>query len=194
MPPAIPIPSASDLLRAQAANHLLANQRLLVACASLSPEEYHAPRQSFFGSIHATLDHIVTTDERYLRRLNGTPQPPTHDDGITHPTRDALTRAFHETGTRLLAYMAPLTPDDLSLEILLHETERWGRAMEPVWQILQHVFAHGTHHRGQVHDMLSQTPVPPPQLDEFFLRMDRMDRAAEVAALNLADWMIDGKG
>jgi uncharacterized damage-inducible protein DinB len=33
------------------------------------------------------------------------------------------------------------------------------------------LFNHQTHHRGQVHDQLSQTAVPPPPLDlVFYLR------------------------
>jgi len=28
-----------------------------------------------------------------------------------------------------------------------------------------HFFNHQTHHRGQIHDMLAQTNVPPPVLD-----------------------------
>ncbi len=31
--------------------------------------------------------------------------------------------------------------------------------------LLAHLFNHQTHHRGQIHDMLSQTAVPPPSLD-----------------------------
>ncbi|MGY8959468.1 MAG: DinB family protein [Alphaproteobacteria bacterium] len=34
--------------------------------------------------------------------------------------------------------------------------------------ILQHFFNHQTHHRGQVHDMLSQTDVAPPVLDLLY--------------------------
>jgi uncharacterized damage-inducible protein DinB len=179
------------LLRVQAANHFLANHRLMQACLRLDEMEYYATRQSFFGSIHGTFDHIVTTDQRYLSRLGGTPLPPTGDDGVTYGTRDALVTAQHETDAAMRAYIGGLSVDDLEQEILLHETDRWGRVVEPIWAILQHVLAHGTHHRGQIHDMLSQTSIAPPQLDEFFLRMDRDSRKEEVDAQNLSGWMID---
>ena len=35
----------------------------------------------------------------------------------------------------------------------------------PRWILVTHMFNHQTHHRGQVHVMLSQTSVPPPSLD-----------------------------
>ena len=34
--------------------------------------------------------------------------------------------------------------------------------------ILQHFFNHQTHHRGQAHDLLSQTGVAPPVLDLLY--------------------------
>ncbi len=41
-----------------------------------------------------------------------------------------------------------------------------GRTLEdPVDLLVMHFFNHQTHHRGQVHDMLTQTEVPPPVLD-----------------------------
>ena len=41
-----------------------------------------------------------------------------------------------------------------------------GRTLEdPVELLVAHFFNHQTHHRGQVHDMLTQTNVPPPVLD-----------------------------
>src|SRR4051794_2425080 len=54
-----------------------ANHRLLDACARLSQEEFVAPRTSFFPSIKATLNHILTVDWYYLdileRGLAGKP-------------------------------------------------------------------------------------------------------------------------
>ncbi|MDF1750770.1 MAG: DinB family protein, partial [Alphaproteobacteria bacterium] len=76
-----------SLLQVQAANHFLANRRLIEACATLTDTEFQAARPCFFGSIHATFDHIVTTDQRYLSRLHGTPLPPTGDDGVTYKNR-----------------------------------------------------------------------------------------------------------
>ena len=122
------------LLHVQAANHFLANQRLMQACLRLDDSEYYATRPSFFGSIHGTFDHIVTTDQRYLSRLGGTPLPPTGDDGVTYGTRDALIKAQRETDDAMRAYFGGLSVADLEQEILLHETERWGRYCADPWR------------------------------------------------------------
>lgn len=182
------------ILRAQCANHVLANTRLMDACQRLDEKAYMAQRPCFFGSIHATLDHLVVVDRRYLTRMRGTPVQPDDGDGPEFATREDLAAARSKTDEDLIAFVGGLTDADLDREVLLHETPRWGRETDPIWLVLQHVFSHATHHRGQVHDLLSQTAVAPPQLDEFYLRMDRNDRKTEVARLGIAAWMIDGAG
>src|SRR5258708_33201720 len=58
-------------------NNAWANHRLLNACERLSQEEFVAPRTSFFPSLKATLNHIVTVDWYYVdaleRALDGRP-------------------------------------------------------------------------------------------------------------------------
>jgi uncharacterized damage-inducible protein DinB len=51
--------------------------------------------------------------------------------------------------------------------------------------VLNHLFVHQIHHRGQVHAMLAGTSVKPPQLDEFFLAQDEPLRRHELLALAL---------
>ncbi|MND04588.1 DinB family protein [compost metagenome] len=62
---------------------------------------------------------------------------------------------------------------------------RWdgSRPRERIVDVLQHLFVHQTHHRGQVHAMLVGTTAAPPQLDEYFLAMDAPLRDADRAAL-----------
>jgi uncharacterized damage-inducible protein DinB len=47
----------------------------------------------------------------------------------------------------------------------------------PLGLILQHFFNHQTHHRGQIHDMLSQTPVAPPPLDLLYYAREMPEAA-----------------
>ena len=54
---------------------------------------------------------------------------------------------------------------------------------ERVGHVLAHLAMHQTHHRGQLHAMLSGTAVAPPQLDEFLMPSDAPLRRAELAAL-----------
>jgi len=62
---------------------------------------------------------------------------------------------------------------------LSYATSRGEPQCDPLRFVLGHMFNHQTHHRGQVHDMLSQTAAPPPELDLiFFIRAQRRENAA----------------
>ena len=62
---------APDLLRIQAHANRLANRRLHDAMAALEPQEFHAPRVSFFPSLAETLNHILAVDLYYIGALHG---------------------------------------------------------------------------------------------------------------------------
>lgn len=59
-------------------------------------------------------------------------------------------------------------------------------------RMLSHLFEHQIHHRGQVHAMLSETRVAPPQLDEFFCAGEAGLRAADFAELGWTEALIWG--
>jgi uncharacterized damage-inducible protein DinB len=165
-----------------------ANHRLLGACAQLDHAEFVAARTSFFPSIKATLNHIVTVDWFYVaalqRGLEGLGVDP---DGRRCFEPEApfdacapLAAAQRQVDTRLLALCNGLGAEDLRCTVGVP----WRTVgHETVLRVLTHLFAHQTHHRGQVHAMLAGTSVAPPQLDEFFCEGDAPLRAGDFAAL-----------
>ena len=62
----------AEYLRTLARYNQWANARLYDACAALSDDEYRKPRPSFFGSIDATLNHLLVGDRIWLGRIEGT--------------------------------------------------------------------------------------------------------------------------
>src|SRR4051794_15218616 len=64
-----PMPSLAHHFAAMAYNNAWANHRLLSACARLTQAEFVAPRVSFFPSLKATLNHLLTVDWYYLDAL-----------------------------------------------------------------------------------------------------------------------------
>ena len=70
----------------------------------------------------------------------------------------------------ILVLLAAMADDDMAGNVTYKTTS--GDPFTMVrGVILQHFFNHQTHHRGQAHDMLSQTGVAPPVLDLlFFIR------------------------
>jgi len=141
-----------------------ANAVLYAACADLDTTALKHARPAFFGSIFATLNHILVGDRVWLARFEGGEAPSTGLDALLYDEIDDLRAARQTEDARLTAFAKGLTPAWLTghIEYVNHQ----GRILrDPNAMLLAHLFNHQTHHRGQVHDMLSQTDVPPPSLD-----------------------------
>lgn len=157
-------------LRVLAQYNAWANQRLYQACSMLPAEEMSCRRPSFFGSIIATLNHGLVGDSLWMGRFTGDENHGISAlDQILFDDLDGLAQARAEMDACIIAFFqAPL--GDLE-EMFAYRTI----AGQPVSSLrgltMLHMFNHATHHRGQVHDMLSATHTPPPVLDLiYFLR------------------------
>ena len=179
-------PTLATHFRQMAANTRWSNARLHTACATLAPEEYVRDRGGFFGSIHATLNHIAVIDDWYLAGLEGKRAGGIDYTAVPHATLAEVTRAQEAADRRLLAFCDALTPSRLGAVAEWSDADGDVHA-EPVHLMLAHLFVHQIHHRGQVHDLLLHAGIAPPQLDEFFLRADEPRRAEELRRLGLED-------
>ena len=136
---------------------------------------------SFFPSLKATLNHILTLDWFYIDALEGGTLGP-KAWAIEEPfdTAKALYAAQRASDETLVAFCRGLTDADLARPVSIHRQSRIQT--ERCDDVLSHLFAHQTHHRGQVHAMLAGTNIAPPQLDEFIVSDDARFRAKELAA------------
>ena len=179
----------------EAYNNGWANHRLLRACAQLSLEDFVARRTGFFPSIKATLNHILTVDWFYIDALERESRSlPPHPDyrgkffAVEQPfdTCAALWEAQRASDQRLIAYCQSLCDEGLGRLVVIDRGE--GVLQRDTRQrLLAHVFGHQIHHRGQVHAMLSSTPVAPPQLDEFFAAGEAPLRAQDFRELGWSE-------
>jgi len=153
-----------------AAYNTWANQRLFAACGELAESEYLSSRQAFFGTIHGTLNHILVGDRIWFARLAGRKPAITALDQQLYGDFAGLRVARVAEDARIEAFVRDLGEGDFSRPVAYQNLA--GEADEqPLEALLGHVFNHQTHHRGQVHDQLSQTKVAPPALDLIaFLR------------------------
>lgn len=173
---------------AMARNNIWSNHRLLQACRALTPAEFAAPRTSFFPSLRATLNHILWVDTYYIGALERDPTVLKRYDDPPPDFADAaaLYDAQIASDRRLLAFCERQTEASLTKGLVL---PRPNRTPPPstVASILEHLFQHQTHHRGQAHAMLAGTAVKPPQLDEFFLAGEEHLRRDELRTLGLPE-------
>lgn len=189
--------SLSHHLLTMAYQNAWANHRLAKAWCQLSQDELAAPRTSFFPSLRATLNHILTCDWFYVdaleRELRGDePHPDCYvffKDDEPHTLAAHLRREQSHVDRRLIAYCEQMRDADLSRTVTIaRDTPQYESRL----RLLSHLFEHQIHHRGQVHGMLSATSVKPPQLDEFFCVGESHLRAGDFAELGWTEALIWG--
>jgi uncharacterized damage-inducible protein DinB len=168
--------------RAMAYNNAWANHRLLTACLRLPQDAFTAQRTGFFPSLRATLNHILIIDRFYVDAMEGgTLGPNAWANREPCATAAMLRAAQARVDQRLIAVVSGLEAGALGQVVSVHRGTRVQH--ERMDRLLLHLFQHQVHHRGQAHAMMSDTKVPPPQLDEFFSAGEAPLRAEEFAEL-----------
>lgn len=172
----------------QARNNAWSNFRMLTCCEKLSPAELTAPRTSFFPTILQTLNHILIVDWYYIDALNsGGRGRACFANANPFSDIGKLARAQTDSDRELQDFCEKLTGEGAAQTVALDRGE--GELVrETAGAVLSHLFVHQTHHRGQVHAMLSGTSQKPPQLDEYYLECDALYRGSD---FNKMGW--DGK-
>ncbi len=153
-----------DTFRMLARYNRIANERLYEQCANLDPVEYRRERRGSFGGIHALLNHILLGDRIWMSRFagGGSTTPPLNS--ILYDTFAELHAARSAQDAEIEAFFEETDPAFL-LKPLLYTNSRGKDCVDVAPMAVLHFFNHQTHHRGQVHVMISQTDVKPPSLD-----------------------------
>lgn len=165
---------AADYVRAMASYNRWQNDNLYAAADALTDAQRKEQRGAFFGSIHGTLNHLLWADQMWMSRFAGTAPP--------KGKRPADSTAECETWVELKAARAAF--DDVIISWAGKLDAAWlegdltwfsgsaGREVtKPRWLLVTHLFNHQTHHRGQMHCMLTQCGVQPGATDLPFQRV-----------------------
>ena len=134
------------------------NHSIIAAADTLTDKERWTDRGAFFGSIAATLNHVLWDHRVWLARLNGD-EATASEIGARHPYTDAprgwsdYKRERTATDAQIEVWTDGLTDADVACGV---PWVRGDTPMEtPFGFLLVHMFNHATHHRGQVHAMLT---------------------------------------
>ena len=143
------------------------NENLYGAADALSDAERQRTRGAFFGSIHATLNHLLWGDRIWMSRLAGTPQP---EGGIPQSVSlyadwNDLKRERAAFDTVIVDWADQLEDASLAGELTWFSGAIKAEVRKPKWLLVTHMFNHQTHHRGQVHCMLTQAGSKPGDTD-----------------------------
>lgn len=159
-----------DYVRLMARYNTWQNTSLTAAADTLDDAARGLDRGAFFGSISATLNHLLWGDRIWLSRFAGTPVP--NADGIPNSTNEepnwtAFKAGRAATDQAIAEWAAGLGPDALRGDLTWFSGAIGAKATRPRALCVAHFLNHQTHHRGQVHAMLTSAGAKPAATDLF---------------------------
>lgn len=160
-----------------AAYNRWANRLVYDAAATLGEDELNRDTGAFFGSLIATLNHILVADRIWMRRFTGEGAAPAELDAILHPDLASLRAAREAEDVRIIDWLDSLSEKAIAgrfTYITVTDMRTISQRLSPA---LAHVFNHQTHHRGQAHTILTMLGKPSLRLDLIYFQRTEEGRA-----------------
>jgi uncharacterized damage-inducible protein DinB len=147
------------------------NENLYSVADQLSDDERRRERGAFFGSIQKTLSHLMWADRIWMNRLADLPRP---EGGIPesvslYPDWEPLRRERASFDATIIRWADTLDQAWLDGALTWYSQAAKRDLSTPRWLAVTHMFNHQTHHRGQVHSMLTQAGGKPHDTDLFLM-------------------------
>jgi uncharacterized damage-inducible protein DinB len=149
-----------------------ATQRLLDACEAVSEADYRRDVGLFFKSIHSTLNHLLLGEHLlwYPRFAKGI-SPKLTLDMEAEPVHERLAQALKGGAANWQPLIESWPVERFDGKLTYTTTN--GQALSlPFAATLNHVFNHGTHHRGQISAALTMLGQPCPVLDLVYMLVE----------------------
>ncbi len=148
------------------------NNQLVDIVHAVDEDDLRQDRGAFFGSIMHTLNHILWGDTMWMSRFSdafAAPDVPAAEHITYTDGPDAWCAARTAYDQQIKSWAAGLTDADLEGELSWRSGLTQQDMSMPRAQCVAHLFSHQTHHRGQVHAMLTAAGHTAPVTDLCFL-------------------------
>lgn len=134
------------------------NDGIFGACDQLGDEDRKKDCGAFFKSIHGTLNHHLWGDQIWMHRFAATPAP--QSEGIPgsvgqYDSYEDLKRERNAFDQVIDEWARDIEPAALEGDLTWYSGAAGREITKPRWLLITHMFNHQTHHRGQVHGMLT---------------------------------------
>jgi uncharacterized damage-inducible protein DinB len=150
-----------------------ANGRIYDTVERLPEPVLRADQGLFFGSVLATLNHLLVVDRVWTRRIAGKEHGIRRLDTVLHDDLAALRRAREEEDVHIIAFIDALAADGaLERDFEYQAITTPDRMRVKARYALAGLFNHQTHHRGQVHAVLTRQGLKIPDLDVIYYLAD----------------------
>jgi uncharacterized damage-inducible protein DinB len=160
-----------DYCRTMAAYNAWQNENLLAAAHTLDDAARTEERGAFFGSIAGTLSHLLWADLVWMARFTGVeaPQVGIPDSPGLWPDWMPYCTARREQDAVIAVWARAQTPESLTGTVSWFSGVLGREVTKPRALLVAHMFNHQTHHRGQVHAMLTAAGARPGDTDLPFM-------------------------
>jgi uncharacterized damage-inducible protein DinB len=158
---------SSVYVRTMARYNIWQNGSIYAAAGGLDEAARWLDRGAFFGSIQATLNHLLWADQIWLSRFAGTPKPQVSLSDALHRYRvwGELAQARTACDAAILEWADNLHDSWLAGDLTWMSGAAGRELTRPRALLVTHMFNHQTHHRGQVHAMLTAAGARPDDTD-----------------------------
>ena len=147
------------------------NDQMLASMSELSEDDLHEDQGAFFGSILKTASHIHWADGLWVSRFDGGEQLDV--DPLKHTDQFANLREYSDArkslDARLVKWSDWVDQAALDSTLTFYVFTAVREATKPMSLLIPQFFNHQTHHRGQIHAMLTRKGVKAPVSDLFYL-------------------------
>lgn len=149
------------------------NISLYTAADGLSEEARRQDRRAFFGSIHGTLNHLMWGDRMWMSRFwpDRVKRPAVSIQESMRLVEDwgELRGCRAELDSDILDWSGVVADDWLAGDLTWFSGAVGREVTRPAGLCVTHFFNHQTHHRGQVHAMLTAAGAKPDDTDIFLM-------------------------
>lgn len=160
-----------DYAMTMARYNLWQNANLTAAASQLTDAERQQDRGAFFGSIERTFSHLLWADRTWLGRFSGQAGPGTGIDQSTGLIADwqAFLAERRDLDAELLRWSKAVAPDWFDGDLTWFSGAAGRDITLPKRSVILQLFNHQTHHRGQIHAMLTAAGARPQATDIPFM-------------------------
>ena len=156
-----------ELLKQYAAYNCWASQRIIDVMLTLPGEKQMAEVPSSLNSLYKTVLHMWDAESIWWQRMKMQERMVVPSENFIGNLEDAANGLLQQSK---LWNDWVNNASDLSLEhVFQYYNNKKEYFKQPVYQVLQHVFNHGTYHRGQLVNMLRQLGVEKIPATDFIL-------------------------
>ncbi|MHB8644863.1 MAG: DinB family protein [Thermomicrobiales bacterium] len=141
-----------------------ANDLMLRTAEALTDAQFTAPTRFPYESLRGTLVHILSVERAWLYRWQERPtRPPLVREAF--PNLTALCAQWQQDEAEIRAYLVTLTDDDLDRSMTVPLTRAGIAITGARWMFMVHIVNHGTQHRSEAAQMLTEFGHSPGDID-----------------------------